>query len=228
MPKKIKTHLTLHEGLKASYDDAKTAKREMKAKGYYYDKALSNANEKVFYDPKNKKVLMTVKGSKTINDWTWTNPLLGVGALKHTSRFKEAEQTLLKANKKYNKKTTIIGHSLGGQIASELGQENDRVITYNKGAGILGHVAFHPNEKHYRTNADVFSVTASQNPKTIHLKNKHDNLNLFMKGAEYIGLGLHAINAGSIKQGYNLGHKIYNDVSKAHDVNNLKGEKIFI
>jgi hypothetical protein len=208
MPKKIKTHLTLSDALKVSYADKKTAKREMKAKGYYYDNKLSNGEEKVFYDPKNKKVLMTVAGTKNRADII-TDVFLGLGLVKHTPRFKQAKDTLEKAKKKYGTNATIAGHSLGGQIASHLGQEKDKVITYNKGAGINGgfNSSFHKSEKHYRTPGDILSLMASGNKHTTHLSNpfqqSYNNTSLNMRG-------------------------VFNDLHKAHNLDNIKDEKIFI
>lgn len=66
-----------------------------------------------------------------------TDVALAVGDLKHTRRYKSAKTILEKGRSKYNPTdVAIVGHSLGGSIASGIGRESDHIYTYNKGAGL--------------------------------------------------------------------------------------------
>ena len=228
MPKK----LDLHDILKVSYETNKQAKRDMKKMGYYLDKKLSSGHEKVFYSPYEQKLLMTVAGSRGKKDWIVNNPLLAGGKLHHTDRYKEAHDRLIAAKKKYGDKIsyTIAGHSLGGGIASSLGNSNDKIYTYNKGAPVFS--KHRDNETSIRTRGDVVSMFASDPLHNTTLDNFKDPVqnelgftgNILHHGLE----GFHGLLNGSIKTVYNAGHTLIKDIYGAHDVDNLKNEPIFL
>jgi hypothetical protein len=54
----------------------------------------------------------------------------------------------------------LVGHSLGGSLASAVSEPNDKVITYNKGsAGFVGPATeTKANETAYRWNGDILSA----------------------------------------------------------------------
>jgi len=152
--------MTLYDTVKYGYEDLKKQKKHYKSKGYYLDKKLSNNYEQVLYNPVERKMIMNVAGSHTLWDWVHTDPRLALGNLKGTARYKEAENVLKLAKKKYNPNETVLtGHSLGGSIASYIGSGNDKFYTLNKGATIGQ--STRDNEKAYRVQGDLVSGLAS-------------------------------------------------------------------
>ena len=104
--------------------------KELRKNGFIYDDKLSNDNEQVYYNPTTNKLLFNVSGSHTIKDWLVTDVDLALGKLKNTDRYKEAKEILTKAKQKYNTDhATISGQSLGGSIASYIGNNTDDIYT---------------------------------------------------------------------------------------------------
>jgi hypothetical protein len=159
----------LHDVLKNSYADKKKQMEGLKRNGYNYDSMLSNHNQQVYYNPNDKKLLVSVAGTHNLKDWG-TDAYLALGKLKDTSRYKEANQIFKEAKRKYNpKKTTVTGNSLGGSIAGYIAGKNDKVVTHNKGATIGQKMR--ANETHFRTNGDVVSLLNAKSKHTVNLKN---------------------------------------------------------
>ena len=99
--------VSLHSVLKNSYKSKPSANMN----GYELDKSLSNHNQQVYYNPNEKKLLMSVAGTHNLRD-VGTDFMLGIGKLKNTSRYKEAKTTIDKAKNKYNPMKTVVA----GQI----------------------------------------------------------------------------------------------------------------
>lgn len=157
-PKRLK----LQKALKLSYvtSDAKRAKA-LKRYGYVLDKELSTPERLVAYSPFKKDILYVPRGTELKsgghifdNPDLKTDIILGTGGLKQTQRYKDEENTLLKARQKYKEdKVVFVGHSLGGGLVNALpSRSQDKVITYN--APIL---KAKRNAVHYRTEGDIFS-----------------------------------------------------------------------
>ena len=160
-----KGDLDLHDVLKNSYDKKSNQANFLKDKGYTFDNELSNDNQQVYYS-NNGHLLFSVAGTHNVSD-VGTDAKLMTGQLKNTKRYQEAEMTFNKARAKYNpSRTTALGHSLGGSIASKLNA--DEIITLDKGAEFGAKTR--NNEKAYRTSGDIVSVFASggKNVKTLH------------------------------------------------------------
>lgn len=169
------TKLSLHTALKNSYNPQKTL-----GKGYILDDELSNDNQQVYVNrKKNNKLLVSVTGTRLnkLSD-IGTDVYLGLGKLKDTNRYKEADATLEKAKKKYNKsKATIVGHSLGATIGSYIKKGNDRFIGLD-----AGYTIGQPTREgeHYRSKNDIVSLLGSgaNNMKTLdkntNILNAHD------------------------------------------------------
>lgn len=158
--------LLLHDVLHESYKPAKDASLEKY--GYLLDPELSNVEEKVFYNPSNSDLLITYRGSQNLlNDWLDTNVKIGQGKLKESDRYKRSEDVYNKAKQKYNKDTVkLVGHSMGGGLASSIGSNNDLIYTYNKAPSLTK-----KNEKHYRTKGDTVSLLNKYDKNTINLSN---------------------------------------------------------
>ena len=102
--------------------------------GYVKDKTLSNANQKVFYNKDTGNLLFNVACSRTAKDFLYTDPMLALGKLKSTNRYKEADKALKQAKEVYNPtNTTITGHSLGGSIGAGISSKNDKLLGFNPG-----------------------------------------------------------------------------------------------
>ena len=116
--------VSLHDALYSSYHN-KEGKELLGKKGYIYDDKLSNHNEQVWYNPKDKKLLYTIAGTHNLSDIA-TDVQLGLGRIKQTNRYKEADRVLKEAQAKYKpSNTSITGHSLGGTIAQYLHNRGD-------------------------------------------------------------------------------------------------------
>lgn len=222
-----KSKLSFHDALKISYEDKKMSKKDMMKKGYYLDNKLSHGHERVYYNPNDKKLLMTVQGTSSLYDWG-VDSMLAIGQLKHTNRYKEAHQRLRDAKKKYGIPATIVGHSLGGAISGYISQSDDIVKTYNKGATIGQKIK--NNETHYRTHGDVVSAFNSNDKNTINLKNAQNpnELNMGLNFLDHASQALHGLNKGSLKDVFYTGKEYVDEALGAHAVSNLKSEEIYV
>ena len=217
MEKKVK----LHTAIKASYG-YKDAMNKLNKKGYVLDKDLSNHNEQVYYKHKKsggKKLLYTVAGTHNISD-VGTDISLGLGRLKDTKRYKEADDILQKAKAKHRvNKATVVGHSLGGSIAGYIAGNDDDVYTLNKGATIGQPVK--QNENAYRYKGDLVSI----------LNKNSTNMNTIYNNERYHDLLNNTLSTSH--SGYLMGpfRGLINapiSAYKAHDIDRIKNQKIFI
>lgn len=244
--------LTLYDSLRVGYigDENKQGK-EMGRFGYQIDKKLSNENQQVYYNPETKKLLYNVTGSHNLSDWVNSDlklalgvrknqgkPLIerGVEALlpeswkkgfsrgyenifggfKDTDRYKQADETLKKAKAKYAPtETAITGHSLGGRIVQDIAKKGDKVFALDAGQTIGQKVKGGDNRKIYRSAGDVVSLASAWNPHVQTLTNPH----------------LHKILpavATFTKDPRALGVATAIDAFNAHNIDNIKGSKIFV
>ena len=191
--------LKLHKVLKLSYDNNEKHQQKMKKNGYAFDSMLSNKNEKVYYNPTQKKLLVSVAGTDKFSPKDLiTDVYLGLGKLQDTSRYKHAHQTIRDAKKKYNvNNATLAGHSLGGSIVSYAGSNGDNIFTLDKGATIG--TKTRSREKAFRSAGDAVSALSAnaKNMTTLGTNN-------YLKDGVIMG----ALNA--------------------HNVSNIKNQKIFI
>lgn len=190
--------LKLHKVLKLSYDNNEQHQQKMKKNGYAYDSMLSSKNEKVYYNPTQNKLLVSVAGTDKFSPRDIiTDVYLGLGKLQDTSRYKHAHQTILDAKKKYNvQNATLAGHSLGGSIVSYAGSKGDTIYTLDKGATIG--TKTRSRERAYRSAGDAVSALAAnaKNMTTLGSNN-------YLKDGVVMG-ALKAHNVSNIKQ-----NKIY-------------------
>jgi len=163
--------VSLYDTLKGSYESLSDAKNRLLKHDFVLVKDLSTPENKVFYNPKSKKLLMTVAGTKSIQD-VGTDIYLALGRLKDTKRYKSAKETLENARKAFPnaKEVNVVGHSLGAAIASGIGKKSDKITTYNKGATIGQKTR--PNERSIRTSGDIVSILANKS-KTLPRQTKN-------------------------------------------------------
>ena len=127
--------LLLHDAIDASYQSTNDARHRLEKQGYIMDNDLSNVEEKVYNNQKTGELLIVYRGSVNLkNDWLDTNVSLLKGDLKNSERYKRSKDVYDKAKIKYNKdKVTLVGDSMGGSLASAVGNNNDNILTHNKG-----------------------------------------------------------------------------------------------
>ena len=190
--------LKLHKVLKLSYDNNEQHQQKMKKNGYAYDSMLSSKNEKVYYNPTQNKLLVSVAGTDKFSPRDIiTDVYLGLGKLQDTSRYKHAHQTILDAKKKYNvQNATLAGHSLGGSIVSYAGSNGDTIYSLDKGATIG--TKTRSRERAYRSAGDAVSALAANAKNMTTLGS-----NSYLKDGVVMG-ALKAHNVSNIKQ-----NKIY-------------------
>ena len=179
-------YINLYDPLKASYETHNEAEQRLKKYGYNYDHDLSNDETKIFHNPDqtgNKKLLVTFRGSVNVDDWVNSDRAILLGGFTDTRRYKDSKNKLHEAKQKYNLNgATLFGHSLGGSLASSVGDNNDDIYTFNKGNGALfNHNTQNKNNEHaYRWNGDVVSVGSYLNKnksKTLGYQKKNIVLN---------------------------------------------------
>jgi hypothetical protein len=99
------------------------------------------------------------------------NAYLLAGKLKDTRRYQQAHQGLRQAKEKYKVPALVTGSSLGGAVASGIGQKDDRIVTYNKGSTFGEKIR--DNEQSYRIRDDPVSLLNSFNKNTKTLNNNN-------------------------------------------------------
>ena len=154
--------MSLHDALKASYKTPNEQKQILGQRGFTRDDSLSSHNQQVYYNKDKNKLLYTIAGTHNLNDWA-TDVALALGKIKSTNRYKEADNTLKRAQEKYqNAKTTIAGHSLGGTIAQGLHNRADKTVSLDAGYTI----GQKTRGKHIRAAGDVVSLLAPNDKRT--------------------------------------------------------------
>ena len=215
MSKKV----SLHTVLKNGYANDKQKKLE----GYVLDKDLSNDTHQTYYNPKEKKLLYNVRGTRPTNLGDWlTNAKLLIGkGFKESDRYKDAEEGLKKAKQKYKTDSaSVVGSSLGGNIANYIGGSKDKITTYNKAATFGGSLK---HGTHYRTSGDIVSLldVGKTHSKTIANDNTGGILKTLGKGAVAVATENPALAVDYLKE-------TANHVLDAHKVDNIKDKPIFV
>ena len=155
--------------LEASYLNQNEASNKLKDLGYKYDPELSTNESKVFIDNKGRPNI-AFRGSKRVMDFLGSDVKLALGLEKYDSRFKEAKQLTKLVEDKYHQPANVFGHSLGGDLAEKSGAHG-KIITYNKGTGIMDIGRTIPkNQFDIRTTKDPVSILS------LTQKHKYGNL----------------------------------------------------
>ena len=204
--------LNLYSVLKNSYSTRDKQKKAFANQGYVYDGDLSTNEHQVYFNPKDKKLLYTVKGTNpfSLKD-IGTDIYLATGHLKDTDRFKQEKATLEKARKRYNpSNTTVSGHSLGMTLSQYIAGKNDKVIGLDGGATIGQKMR--SNTTAYRSSGDVVSGLNANSKHMTTLKRP-------------IGIGMN--RTIGLLAGGPIGGLI-GDALDAHDINNIKKSNIMV
>ena len=165
--------------LQASYSRNTPAREIGNKYGMRLDDSLSNAEQKVWVDRKNRPTI-AYTGTRRVSDWG-TNLLLSTGLQGLSSRFRGAKDLAEKVRQKYSAPATILGHSLGGALAEYAGGKNNKIITLDKGVGLSGiGKTIGKNQTDIRTSNDPVSLLSNTQKnlgKKIVIKDKK-NFNL--------------------------------------------------
>ena len=177
----------------------KDKKKKSKQLGdYVMDESLSNHNHQTYYNPKDKKLLFNVTGTHNSHDWL-TNIKLGLGiGYKESDRYKQSHAALRNAKKKYGINNATLTAHSQGGLTANYISSKGDKVITLDKATTIGGKS-REGSKDYRTNGDVVSLLASTRHNTINLKNPN-------------------------KQTGNIGY----DILKAHDIKNIKNEKLFV
>ena len=166
--------------------------------GYVMDEQLSNKHYQTYYDPKDKILLFNITGTHNAADWL-TNIKLATGiGYKESSRYKQSHAALRNAKQKYGINNATLTAHSQGGLTANYISSKGDKVITLDKATTLGGKS-REGSKDYRTNGDVVSLLASTRHNTINLKNTN-------------------------KQ---TGNIVY-DTLQAHDIKNIKNEKLFV
>jgi len=152
---------TLHKLLDSSYGIPTDTN------GYVLDTSLSGSRSQVYYHPEKDHLVIAHRGTKGLHD-VGTDIKLMLG-YKNNRRFNHGRKITDQAIDKYKtaKNTSIIGHSLAGEIAHESNKgHNKEVITLNP--AVVPSTMFRKqknNEHLIRDRADPISFLHTLNPR---------------------------------------------------------------
>jgi hypothetical protein len=176
----------------------KKSQQQLKNAGYNYDSMLSNHNQQVWYNPNTKKMLFNVAGTHNLKDWG-TDLYLAFGKLKDTNRYKEAKNILNEAKRKYgNDIETKISGHSLGGAVSQYIAGKNDKV-YTLDKGATIGQKTRSNENAYRTSGDIVSALNANSTRM-------NTLNNYNKSTGFIPM----------------------DILKAHNVENIKNEEIFV
>jgi len=171
-------NLPLEEALNVSYSPIGKTQQRLDPYGYKLDTALSTAQNKVFIQPQSKKLVFTTAGTNPFSPRDIATDaylaFLGRAGLQSTSRYKESEAVLAKAREKYpSYKRSLVGHSLGSSVVSNLAQPNENVRGFGTGSGIFSQGKV---DTGYRTSYDPFSYSSYDKTIPAYIPKKKGNL----------------------------------------------------
>ncbi len=157
----------LQKALNETYIDKNG--RDKHLGNYVYDTDLSNDETAIYHNPMENKLLIGYRGTANLDD-AKTDATLPFGELRNTKRYDRSKATYDNARSKYSgSKTTVVGHSLGGSLASAIGRDDDDIVSFNKGNSLIPSSATKTkkNEKSYRIKGDLVSIVPDRNTTTI-------------------------------------------------------------
>lgn len=186
--------MDLHTVLKNGYKKNKAKNLN----GFVLDEQLSNHNNQIYYNPREKKLMFNINGTNSASDWI-TNLKLATGiGFKESNRYKESHKKLRQAKEKYGvSNATVTGHSQAGLTANYISSKGDKVITLDKATTFGG--KSQKGSENYRTSGDLVSLLNNGRTNNINLKNENQS----------------------------TGNSLL-DILKAHDVDNIKNKNILI
>ncbi len=132
----------IHDKFLRISDEAyqKQPEREINIEGYIYNPLLSTPKTAIYINEKDKRIIIGHRGTvpSDLNDLI-ADAAIMTGTFGFSNRLKESMSTVQNVIHVYpNFRITNTGHSLGGKVASEIGQrlskDNSRVVAFNIGS----------------------------------------------------------------------------------------------
>jgi hypothetical protein len=156
----------------------------------------SNQDVLVLQHKEDKSVIMAARGTDMSNATgnrvrdLKEDVHIAAGTFDNMSGRKHEIDLLYQKLLKKHKNVVLTGHSLGGRVATSIGNENKGVaIAFNEGSSPLDNVfnkkSYHEDVIHYRTSHDGVSYSSAQ-PHTHTIKQKHQTFFSKLKNAHTI------------------------------------------
>jgi hypothetical protein len=102
-----------------------------------FELLVNKGEASVYKDEKAKKIIIANRGTNKMKDLS-ADVALGLGLEAFHPRFQRSKALSESMRKQYEGYEIVqTGHSLGGALAESSAKKNDRVVTFNKGAGIM-------------------------------------------------------------------------------------------
>lgn len=152
---------------------------------YKYIKNLSSVETAIYIEPKSKEIIACFRGSITKEDWIVSDGFIAIApfAFRQSPRYKRSKKDVDMAMRAYpNYDVILIGHSLGGHIATVMWNEihniddDTRFIVYNRGSSPLETFTKRPKNykqrHHYHIHGDWISDPFMHDKKTKHILSK--------------------------------------------------------
>jgi len=154
----VSDHAKLAKSAYFDNDRALTMAKEVDP-DFELDPEYSATHYKTYVNKKTNKVYSAFRGTDPKdNDDHEANTLHLIGAGAYSKRFKKGHQVVKGLVNKYTKdNVAVVGHSLGGNIASAVSKKHDiEATTFSRGKGLTPNIVG-KKEKAYRTYGDKLS-----------------------------------------------------------------------
>lgn len=158
---------------------------------YKYVEKLSSVETGIYIEPQSKEIIACFRGSITKEDWLISDAYIALApfAFRQSARYKRSKAEVDKAMKAYsNYDVILIGHSLGGHIATVMWNEinniddDTRFVVYNRGSSPVEIFTKQPvnykQRHHYHIKGDWISDPFMRDQKTKHILVKPKSKNL--------------------------------------------------
>ena len=201
--------LNLHDVLKSGYKYAKKEKNStsnVEKHGYVLDKGLSNHNHQTYYNKTQNKLLFNVNGTHNASDWI-TDVKLGLGILG--SGLLGAKNPFgigFKENDRYKQ-----SHKALRDAKTKYSVDNAVVTGHSLGHAVASGISS-KNDK-VMTLDGAYTLGQKTRPNTTHYRTQGDLVSSLSSGKNTVTL-----KNPNGQQGF----------IKAHNIDNIKGQKIII
>lgn len=193
--RKDKLHKTLDKQDRIYYDMSKQSYRKPNKRkdigNYDYNDDLSDNENAVYVNDKDKKIIVAFRGSVNMKDFK-TDVSLAMGGIRKTDRYDSTKNLVATIKEIYpNYNISFSGHSLGGTLAVEMADlsPNHKSVVFNSAHTPLRKGSVKDKDiTYYSTSGDLVSalgLNAYKNVKVIDGTNKHPLTAHSLKSMEY-------------------------------------------
>lgn len=215
----FKTFDTYSNAAEAAYKNKKERQQYLNENNLQQYSILEESNKDVLVlqHKKDKSVIMVARGTDISNSTgnrmrdLYEDTHIALGTFDKMSSRKQDLETLYKKLVHKYKNVVLTGHSLGGRLATSIGNENEGVaVAFNEGSSPLDNVfttkQYHDDVVHYRTSHDGVSYSSAQ-PHTHTINQTHKTLYSKITNA-------HGIKNFSSQPQINITSDLANDILK--------------